>query len=145
MNQTLSLTTLGALEPGDRVNLEPALRAGDRSAATSSRATSTASARSSASARTGSRGGSRRRARTSSSATWSSTARSRSTASASRSPASTTTGFEVSLIPETLERTTLGEAADGRRVNVEIDVIARYVERLLGFNKEKLMKSMSMT
>jgi len=38
---------------------------------------------------------------------------------------------EVSLIPETLERTTFGEAAPGRRVNVEIDVIARYAERLL--------------
>ena len=29
MNQTLSLTTLGGLEPGSRVNLEPALRAGE--------------------------------------------------------------------------------------------------------------------
>lgn len=42
-------------------------------------------------------------------------------------------GFEVSLIPETLERTTLGEAERGRVVNVELDVVARYVERLLGF------------
>lgn len=42
-------------------------------------------------------------------------------------------GFEVALIPETLERTTLGDAAEGTRVNVELDVIARYVERLLGF------------
>jgi riboflavin synthase len=38
---------------------------------------------------------------------------------------------EVSLIPETLERTTLGEAQIGHRVNVECDVIAKYVERLL--------------
>lgn len=46
-------------------------------------------------------------------------------------------GFDVSLIPETLERTTLGEAAQGTRVNLELDVIARYVDRLLGFvNKE---------
>jgi len=37
---------------------------------------------------------------------------------------------EVSLIPETLERTTLGEADPGRRINVECDVVARYVERL---------------
>jgi riboflavin synthase len=40
-------------------------------------------------------------------------------------------GFEVSLIPETLERTNLGTAAPGRVVNVEVDVVARYVERLL--------------
>ncbi|MET0822786.1 MAG: riboflavin synthase, partial [Solirubrobacterales bacterium] len=45
--------------------------------------------------------------------------------------------FEVALIPETLERTTLGEAAAGERVNLEFDVVARYVERLLGLDKEK--------
>jgi riboflavin synthase len=39
---------------------------------------------------------------------------------------------EVSLIPETLERTNLGEAAPGRKMNVECDVVARYVERLVG-------------
>ncbi len=39
--------------------------------------------------------------------------------------------IEVSLIPETLERTTLGETAAGRRINVEIDLLARYAERLL--------------
>ena len=38
---------------------------------------------------------------------------------------------EVSLIPETLERTTLGGAAPGRRLNVECDVVAKYVERLV--------------
>lgn len=38
---------------------------------------------------------------------------------------------EVSLIPETLERTTLGRLAPGDRVNVECDVIARYVRRQL--------------
>jgi riboflavin synthase len=41
-------------------------------------------------------------------------------------------GFGVSLIPETLERTTLKDAAPGRRVNLEVDVIAKYVEKLLG-------------
>ncbi len=40
-------------------------------------------------------------------------------------------GFEVSLIPETLERTTLGEAREGAVVNLELDVVARYVERLV--------------
>ena len=43
----------------------------------------------------------------------------------------TDTGFEVSLIPETLERTTLGEAEPGRVVNLEMDVVARYAERLM--------------
>jgi riboflavin synthase len=38
--------------------------------------------------------------------------------------------FEVSLIPETLERTTLGEAAPGRMLNLEVDVFAKYVEKL---------------
>jgi riboflavin synthase len=38
---------------------------------------------------------------------------------------------EVSLIPETLERTTLGRLAPGERVNVECDVLARYVRRQL--------------
>ena len=45
--------------------------------------------------------------------------------------------FEVSLIPETLERTTLGDLRAGARVNLELDVVARYVERLLGFNREE--------
>ena len=39
--------------------------------------------------------------------------------------------FWVMLIPETLRRTTLGEKAVGRRVNLEADLIAKYVERLL--------------
>jgi riboflavin synthase len=38
--------------------------------------------------------------------------------------------FEVSLIPETLERTTLGSAAPGRPVNLEVDLLAKYVEKL---------------
>jgi riboflavin synthase len=39
-------------------------------------------------------------------------------------------GFMVSLIPETLERTTLGSLEPGRRVNLEVDVVAKYVEKL---------------
>jgi riboflavin synthase len=39
--------------------------------------------------------------------------------------------FDVSLIPETLERTTLGAAATGARMNLEVDVVAKYVEKLL--------------
>jgi riboflavin synthase len=40
--------------------------------------------------------------------------------------------FSVSLIPETLERTTLGTAEVGRPVNLEVDVLAKYVEKLVG-------------
>jgi riboflavin synthase len=40
--------------------------------------------------------------------------------------------FEVSLIPTTLRDTTLGSRAPGEPVNLEVDVIAKYVERLLG-------------
>jgi riboflavin synthase len=43
----------------------------------------------------------------------------------------TDSGLEVSLIPETLERTTLGSVEPGDRVNVECDVLARYVRRQL--------------
>ena len=40
--------------------------------------------------------------------------------------------FEVSLIPTTLRETTLGTRAPGEPVNLEVDVIAKYVEKLLG-------------
>jgi len=36
------------------------------------------------------------------------------------------------LIPETIEKTTLGDKKPGERVNIEVDVLAKYVERLLG-------------
>jgi riboflavin synthase len=39
--------------------------------------------------------------------------------------------FTVSLIPETLQRTTLGTAQPGTKVNLEVDVLAKYVERLI--------------
>ena len=39
--------------------------------------------------------------------------------------------FAVSLIPETIERTTLGAAEPGRPVNLEVDVLAKYVEKLI--------------
>lgn len=41
-------------------------------------------------------------------------------------------GLEVALIPHTLTVTTLGTRKRGDRVNVEVDVLAKYVERLLG-------------
>jgi riboflavin synthase len=41
------------------------------------------------------------------------------------------THLTVSLVPTTLERTTLGQKRRGDAVNVEVDVLAKYVERLL--------------
>jgi riboflavin synthase len=41
------------------------------------------------------------------------------------------TSFDVSLIPETLERTNLGGTPVGRTVNLEVDVVAKYVEKLI--------------
>ncbi len=40
-------------------------------------------------------------------------------------------GFTVSLIPETLQRTNLGRVAVGDRVNLEVDILAKHVERLM--------------
>ena len=45
--------------------------------------------------------------------------------------------FEVCLIPETLKRTTLGTRKPGESVNLEVDVIAKYVERLLAQEGDK--------
>ena len=39
--------------------------------------------------------------------------------------------FTVALIPTTLAHTTLGALAQGDRVNLEVDVVAKYVERLV--------------
>jgi riboflavin synthase len=41
------------------------------------------------------------------------------------------TSFDVSLIPETLQRTNLGTAAPGTPVNLEVDILAKYVEKLV--------------
>jgi riboflavin synthase len=133
MNQTLELTTLGDLDAGDEVNLEPALRAGDplgghlvqghvdcRAEVVDVR-----------------EDGFARRLRI---ALPSEHRRfvvehgSVTVDGVSLTVAGLTEdGFEVSLIPETLERTTLGSPG---WVNVELDVIARYVDRLLRFRTE---------
>lgn len=44
--------------------------------------------------------------------------------------------FSISLIPTTLAETTLGTKAPGDRVNLEVDILAKYVERLLGAREE---------
>jgi len=138
MNQTLSVTTLGGLDPGGRVNVEPALRAGDPLGGHlvqghvdgAGRVTSI------------SQDGFARRV------TIDLPEQLRRYAAEHGSvaldgvsltvAALTAEGLEVSLIPETLERTTLGELEEGNEVNVEVDVVARYAERLMqGLNERK--------
>ena len=45
--------------------------------------------------------------------------------------------LSINLIPHTLEHTTLGKLEAGRRVNLEIDLIARYVERMLSLDNPR--------
>jgi riboflavin synthase len=40
--------------------------------------------------------------------------------------------FEVALVPQTLRKTTLGDLRVGQSLNVEVDLLARYLERLMG-------------
>jgi riboflavin synthase len=137
MNQTLGLTTLGELEAGSPVNLEPALRAGEPLGGhlVQGHVDGVGEVRSVADD-----GFARRVGVT----TPPELARylvehgSVSVAGVSLTVAGLDDdgGFEVSLIPETLERTTLGGLQEGDRVNLEMDVLARYVERLLRFNQE---------
>ena len=131
MNQTLALSTLGELVPGASVNLEPALRAGDRLGGhiVQGHVDGTAAVISATD------DGIARRVRF---ALPADLARyviaqgsialdgvSLTVAAIDQAEA------EVALIPETLKRTTLAAAAPGRRLNVEVDLIARYAERLL--------------
>ena len=131
MNRTLELTSLGALGPGDRVNLEPALRASDRMGGhvVQGHVDATATVAD---------------VREDGFARWlrielpaeierfvvehgSIALDGVSLTVARLEPGAA----EVSLIPETLERTTLGDRSPGDRVNVEVDVMARYAERLI--------------
>lgn len=130
-HETLSLSTLGELQPGSRVNLEPALRAGDPlgghlvSGHVDGIASVTALARD---------GDSLRVTFAAPAALSRYIARKGSvtvdgvslTVNEVAGPA-----FGVSLIPHTQAVTTLGELKRDARVNLEIDQVARYVERLL--------------
>jgi riboflavin synthase len=136
MNQTLGLTTLGDLVEGDGVNLEPALRAGEPlgghlvqghvdTTAAITEVREDGIARRVAVALPEEH---RHLVVEQGSITLDGVSL---TVAGLRGD-----GLEVSLIPETLERTTLGDLAPGARANVEFDVIARYVERLLTFNRK---------
>jgi riboflavin synthase len=50
------------------------------------------------------------------------------------------TELSINLIPHTVQNTALGELAAGSRVNLEIDLIARYVERMLGDTRNNIPK-----
>jgi riboflavin synthase len=137
MNQTLEQTSLGPLRAGDRVNLELPLRAGDRlgghlvqghvdGTGEVASVTEDGFAR-----RLGIEVPKRLRRYV---VERGSVAVDGVSLTVSEL---TDSGFEVSLIPETLERTTLGAAGEGTRVNLELDVIARYVERLVGFREKE--------
>ena len=138
MPETLRRTSLGPLGAGDEVNLELPLRAGDRlgghvvqghvdgtGTVESVREEGFVARRSreraprGAAALRGREGLDRRGRRVAYRATVDDDA------------------FEVSLIPETLERTTLGAAAPGRPVNLEVDVLAKYVEKLDGHDRTR--------
>jgi riboflavin synthase len=126
MNQTLSVTSLGPVEPGDRVNLELALRASDRMGGHIVQGHVDGTAEVAAFAKRVELAVSPELAR------YVVEHGSVTLDGVSLTVAALTErGFEVSLIPETLERTNLGTAEPGRVVNVEVDVVARYVERLL--------------
>jgi riboflavin synthase len=47
-----------------------------------------------------------------------------------------TTHFSVNIIPHTAQHTTLGDLAPGRQLNVEVDVLARYIDRMLALRSQ---------
>jgi riboflavin synthase len=138
VNQTLSLTTLGELREGDAVNLEPALRARDRLGGHLVQGHVDGVARVSDVRADGAS----RRLRVELPAELARYVAPRGSialdgvsltvAGAAEAEA------EVALIPATRARTTLGALAPGSRVNVEVDLIARHLERLVqGFMERR--------
>jgi len=131
MNQTLRVTSLGPLADGDRVNLELALRADDRLGGhiVQGHVDGTAEvteAHDDGFARRLRAGVDRELA----------TQMVEHGSIALDGVSLTISGLgddwlEVSLIQETLQRTNLGDASPGRRLNVECDVIGKYVQRLM--------------
>jgi riboflavin synthase len=126
VEETLSRTTLGALQPGDRVNLEPALRAGDPLGGHIVQGHVDGIGR----------------VREVGDLVWVDAPAELlrycvEKGSITVDGVSLTVaavdgrGFGVALVPHTLEVTTLGELAPGDPVNLEVDVLAKYVEKLV--------------
>jgi riboflavin synthase len=131
MAETLARSTLGALEPGDRVNLELPLRAADRLGGhlvqghVDGVGVVESIADEGLARRVEIRAGGEvcRYVVEKGSVALDGVSLTAISADDER--------FAVALIPETLERTTLRELAPGDAVNVEVDVVAKYVEKLL--------------
>jgi len=131
MNQTLAVTALGGLEQGDRVNLELAMKPSDRLGGhiVQGHADGVGEVRSVA------EDGFARRLRVGLDPELLRYAIDKG--SIALNGVSLTIAdlgdswLEVSLIPETLERTNLGALEPGGQLNVECDVVAKYVERLM--------------
>lgn len=129
--ETLARTTLGGVKRGARVNLERSLRLSDRLGGHLVQGHVDGTARVAGISR---RGGEHRLEIHAPAALRPFLAPKGSVAldGVSLTVASVSgTRFEVALIPETLARTTLGDVAAGDRVNVEVDLLARYLDRLL--------------
>ena len=131
MHQTLGLTTLGELEPGSRVNLELPLRASDRLGGhvVQGHVDGTGTV-----AELSDDGFAQRLRVELPDELLPYVVEHGSIAIQGVSltvAALTDDAVEVSLIPETLERTTLGAVGPGDRLNIECDVLARYVRRQL--------------
>jgi riboflavin synthase len=131
MNQTLAVTALDGVEPGRRVNLELAMRASDRLGGhiVQGHVDGVGEAASVA------EDGFARRLRIALGPELLRYAIDKGSIAlngVSLTVAGIGDGWvEVSLIPETLERTTLGAIEPGSKINVECDVVAKYVERLV--------------
>jgi riboflavin synthase len=137
MNQTLRLTSLGPLAPGDRVNLELAVRAGDRLGGhfVQGHVDGTAEVTEAED------DGFARRLRVQLNSGLIDQVVERGSI-ALDGVSLTVSGLggdwlEVSLIPETLHRTNLGDAAPGRKLNVETDLVGKYVQRLMAPLEDK--------
>ncbi|HWW66805.1 MAG TPA: riboflavin synthase [Solirubrobacterales bacterium] len=131
MNQTLEVTGLGQLEAGDRVNLELAMRASDRLGGHILQGHVDGAGEVVSAVEDGFA----RRLRVGLAPELMRYAVEKGSIGLD-GVSLTVAGLgpdwvEVSLIPETLERTNLGEASPGGKLNVECDIVAKYVEKLV--------------
>lgn len=129
--ETLSLTTLGRLEVGSTVNLEPALKAGDALGGHMVSGHVDGMAR----LTDAKPAGENRILRFEAPATLARYIAPKGSVTLDGVSLTVNrvhgSGFELNLIPHTLEVTTLGRLEPGDPVNLEVDLIARYLERLL--------------